>query len=88
MTYAENLGLAQVAGIKISVYLDDGRVFEYVVTNPSRGREHAAAIIKDGYRSTPEGSHDLEWYPPSRIVKVKVEGGGESTQYRDTVRAT
>jgi len=73
---------------KVSVYLDDGRVFEYEVSNQGRGREHASAIIKTGYRSTPKGSTDLEWYPPHRIFKVKVEGGGGVTRYRDTVRAT
>lgn len=70
----------------ISVYMDDGRVFEYATSSPDKGREHASAIIKTGYRHT-EGK-DLEWYPPHRIVKVKVGGGCESSQYTDTVRAT
>lgn len=73
---------------KISIYLDDSRVFEYEVTDAAKGREHAAAIIATGYRHTPTSSDDLEWYPPHRIVKVKVSGAGESTQYRDTVRPT
>lgn len=73
---------------KVSIYLDDGRVPEYEVSDPNKGREHAAAIIKTGYRSTPKGTNDLEWYPPHRIVKVKVEGAGETSQYRDTTRAT
>jgi len=51
-----------------------------------KGRAHAAAIIGGGYRHT-EGA-DHEWYPPHRIVKVKVIGACESTQYRDTTRAT
>ncbi len=70
----------------VSVYLDDGRVFEYAVANPSKGREHASAIVKTGYRHS-EGD-DLEWYPPHRILKVKVSGGCESTNYRDSTRAT
>lgn len=73
---------------KVSVYLDDGRVREYDVDTPDKGREHAAAIIATGYRSTPEGGGDLEWYPPHRISKVKVSGAGESTAYRDRPRAT
>lgn len=71
---------------KIEIYLDDGRVFFYDVTDPMKGREHAAAIIKGGYRRS-EGN-DLEWYGPHRIIKVKVKGACESTLYRDNVRAT
>jgi hypothetical protein len=72
---------------KISVYIDDGRVFEYEVVDESKGREHAAQIVKTGYRHTDTKSKDLEWYPPHRILKVKVEGGGESV-YKDKTRAT
>ena len=71
----------------VSVYLDDGRVFDYEASDPMKGREHAAAIVKSGYRHTATGTDELEWYPPHRIVKVKVAGGGESN-YRDTARAT
>ena len=70
----------------ISVYLDDGRVFEYEADNPMKGREHASKIVATGYRPT-EGK-DLEWYPPPRIDKVKVVGGCESSKYRDRTRAT
>lgn len=73
---------------KVSVYMDDGRVFEYNVRSPYKGREHASKIIMTGYRHTPEGENELEWYPPHRIDKVKVEDAGESTAYRDNVRAT
>ena len=75
-------------GCYVAVYLDCGVVHEYDVPDPMKGREHADAIIKTGYRHTPEGSNDLEWYPPHRIEKVKVTGGGESSQYRDRTRAT
>ena len=71
---------------KVSVYLDDGRVFDYEVANSFKGREHASAVIKTGYRHS--DGDDLEWYPPHRIEKVKVIGGCESTQYRDKARAT
>ena len=71
---------------KVEVYLDDGRVFSYSVNNAMKGREHASAIVKTGYRHS-EGD-DLEWYPPHRIIKVKVENGCESTDYQDKTRAT
>lgn len=72
----------------VSVYMRDGRVFEYDVSSPLRAREHAWKIITEGYRHTPPDTDDLEWYPPHAIDKVKVEGGAESTAYRDRVRAT
>lgn len=71
----------------VSVYLDNGIVYEYVVEDPMKGREHADAIIRMGYRHTKEGTDDLEWFPPHRISKVKVTGAGESN-YKDIVRAT
>lgn len=71
---------------KISVYTDDGRVFEYETADPMKAREHAAKIVATGYRHS-EGD-DLEWYPPHRIDKVKVAGACEGTKYRDTTRAT
>lgn len=73
---------------RVEVYLDNGLVFEYHVDDPMKGREHAHAIVTTGYRHTPQGSNDLVWYPPHRISQVKVQGGGESTQYKDTARAT
>ena len=72
----------------VSVYLTNSLVFEYEVADPAKGREHAAAIIESGYRHTPKGSDDLEWFPPHSIVKVKVSGGGESTAYKDEWRTT
>jgi len=71
---------------KISIYLNDGRVFDYECASPMKGREHAYAIVTTGYRHT-EGN-DLEWYPPHKIEKVKVSGACESTAYRDKTRAT
>lgn len=68
---------------KISVYLDDGRVFEYEVLS-GKQREHTSAIIAGGYRSCRDGV--LEHYPPHRIVKVKATGA--DTMYTDTLRGT
>lgn len=72
---------------KVEVYIDNSLVYDYEVVDPLKGREHAAAIIATGYRHTDKNG-DLEWFSPHRIVKVKVKGGGESTQYVDNVRAT
>ena len=72
----------------ISVYLENGVVREYEVSTPAKGREHAFSIIKNGYRSTPKETDLLEWWPPHSILKVVVSGGGESTKYKDTARAT
>lgn len=70
----------------VEIYTDSGIVFEYDVVGPMKGREHAAAIVKSGYRHS--AGDDLEWYPPHRIVKIRVKGGCESSKYRDRVRAT
>jgi hypothetical protein len=72
---------------KVSVYIDNGLVFEYDVIDESKGREHAHAIITTGYRHT-DRNGDLEWFPPHRILKIKVENGAESSKYLDTTRAT
>lgn len=73
---------------KVSICVESGLVYEYDVADPMKGREHTAEIIKGGYRHTPKDSDDLEWIPPHRIHKVKIEGGAESTKYRDTIRST
>ena len=70
--------------ITISIYLDDGRIFEYQVSNESKVREHSAAIIKDGYRHN--DGEVFEHYPPHRILKVK--SIGISTNYPDTTKGT
>ena len=69
----------------ISVYLDDGRVFEYDVQTKHRVREHAAAIVTGGYRHC-ELDGTIEHFPPHRILKVK--SACISTSYPDRVRGT
>lgn len=71
---------------KISIYLDDGVVFEYEVSSETKAREHTHAIVMTGYRSCSNG--ELTHYPPHRISKVKVTGGGIDTMFEDTVRGT
>lgn len=68
----------------IQVYLDDGRVFEYRVASEEKVREHAAAIVKDGYRHN--DGKTFEHYPAHRILKVK--SGEIQTMYPDNVRGT
>lgn len=68
----------------ISVYLDDGRVFEYKVPTEDKVREHTAAILTGGYRHC--DGQTFEHYPVWRILKVKAHG--VSTEYPDTVRGT
>lgn len=86
-TFGPDITITPMPGCKVSVYIDNSIVYEYAVNDPMSGREHAAAIIATGYRHTcPNG--DLEWFPPHRIIKVKVSGGGESTKYKDNMRAT
>lgn len=70
----------------ISVYLDNGTVFEYDLPAESgwQAREHVAAIVATGYRSVRNGV--LTHYPAWRIAKVKATG--QTTAYPDRVRGT
>lgn len=69
---------------KISVYLDDGRVFEYEVDGAAKAREHCSAIVKGGYRHN--DGVEFEHYPPHRILKVKSHD--IPTLYTDKSRGT
>lgn len=68
----------------VKTYLDDGRIFKYEVDSAEKVREHASAIVKDGYRHN--DGKVFEHYPPHRILKVKSEN--ISTNYPDTVEGT
>lgn len=74
--------------INVSVYMDFGVVYEYSVADMDKAREHAAAIISTGYRHSTDDA--LEWFPPHRVLKVKITGLGaaESSAYTDTWRST
>jgi predicted SnoaL-like aldol condensation-catalyzing enzyme len=74
----------ETKNFKVQTYLDDGRVFEYEVNSEEKVREHASAIVKDGYRHN--DGKIFEHYPPHRILKVKSEG--ITTMYPDIVRGT
>lgn len=69
----------------ISVYIDDGRVYEYEVVSPDKAREHAAAIAANGYRHN-DGTV-FEHYPAWRVLKIKVSGV-VPTKYHDTASGT
>lgn len=71
--------------MKLQVYLDDGRVFEYECGSAEKVREHAFAIVSSGYRHCVDGL--FEHYPPHRIMKVKAEGD-ISTKFPDECRGT
>lgn len=77
--------------LTIATYLDDGRVYEYEVEDESNSMcqamasEHAASIVRGGYRRC--DGKGLTHYPPHRILKVKVLGD-IGTSYHDRVRGT
>jgi len=56
---------------KINVYMQDGRVFNYDVANPTKAREHAHRIITLGWRNVTDGI--MEYYPVHQILKVTFE---------------
>ena len=72
-------------GYTIKVYMDDGRIFSYIVDTENSVREHAAAIVEGGYRHN--DGKIFEHYPPHRILKVKCEKP-ISTNYADTTTGT
>lgn len=77
-------------GWLISVYIDDGLVFDYEVTSMASAREHAAAIQTSGYRSVSEDTPNVAtFFPVHRIRKVKVTGPSSMpTAYTDKARGT
>ena len=79
------MGEAQT--MQISVYLDDGRVYQYKVRDDLKAREHCSAIVATGYRHN-NGDGEFEHYPPHRILKVKATGGKIPTKYKDTGTGT
>ena len=78
----------KTGNFQISVYLDNGTVYEYLVEgSEDKAREHASEIISGGYRHTVGDT--MEWFPQHRIRKVKVVSEHTiSTNYPDQVRGT
>ena len=54
--------------ITISIYMQDGRVFQYDVINAIKAREHAHRIINYGWRNIVNDV--MEYYPTHQINKV------------------
>ena len=77
-------GVPTPAPRTVNVYIDDGRVFFYTVSNSAKAREHAASIAERGYRHN--DGEEYEVYPPHRISKIKITGGSVDTTYLDQVR--
>ncbi len=82
--HISNPDSSQNKSFTVSIYLDDGRVFEYDVPTESKVREHASAIVTGGYRHC--DGDTFEHYPPHRVLKVK--SSGISTMYPDRERGT
>lgn len=81
--------VGSVQEIKVSVYLSNGQVRYYFVRDSAKGREHADAIIRTGYRAVhKDNPGELTWWPPSAIVKVVLTGDGITTNYTDEVAGT
>ena len=72
--------------LKVNVYLDDGRVFSYSVSDDAKAREHAHCIAQKGYRHN--DGKEFEVYPPHRIDKIKITGGQVKTKYPDEYMGT
>ena len=83
-TITPNPKLKSIIKYVVKTYLDDGRIFKYEVDSAEKVREHASAIVKDGYRHN--DGKVFEHYPPHRILKVKSEN--IPTNYPDTVEGT
>lgn len=54
--------------VTIEVYMDDGRVFKYDVSDAVKAREHAHRIITKGWRNYEDGK--MVYYPVYQVLKV------------------
>ena len=52
----------------LNLYMQDGRVFRYKVTDSAKAREHAHRIITTGWRNVTNGI--MEYYPVHQVLKV------------------
>ncbi|MBT6050794.1 MAG: hypothetical protein HOG49_28665 [Candidatus Scalindua sp.] len=57
--------------ITINVYMQDGRVFKYEVSDSAVAREHAHRIITEGWRNVENGI--MSYYPVHQVLKVSFE---------------
>jgi hypothetical protein len=54
--------------IDVNVYMQDGRVFTYQVSDAIKAREHAHRIVNYGWRNAINGV--MEYYPVHQVLKV------------------
>jgi hypothetical protein len=52
----------------VNVYMQDGRVFSYEVTDSVKAREHAHRIVTLGWRNSI--GKVMEYYPVHQVLKV------------------
>ena len=52
----------------INVYMLDGRVYKYEVSDIAKAREHSYRITTEGFHNNDNGV--MEYYPVHRIYKV------------------
>ena len=83
--FADTMNARAPKTYTLAAYLDTGAVFEWSVGSEAQAREHAHAVINDGYRSS--SPDELTYYPAHRILKVTVSGD-ISSNYHDRVRGT
>ena len=63
-----SMSIEQPQKTKITVYMQDGRTFSYMVADGAKAREHAHAIITTGWRNVTNNM--MEYYPVHKISKV------------------
>lgn len=54
--------------MKVNVYMQDGRVFNYEVKDAVKAREHAHRIVTLGWRNVTDDV--MEYYPVHQVLKV------------------
>jgi hypothetical protein len=68
---------------KISIYIDGhAGLFQYEVGTLEQAMNHFAAITTTGYRRVNDRKQ-LEWYAPSMLRFIKIDGEGLDTNYPD-----
>ena len=73
---------------KLQIYIDGyAGLFEYEVSTLEQAMNHFAAITSTGYRRINDRGQ-LEWFSPSMLKCIKVEGQDLDTKYPDKFKRT
>lgn len=68
---------------KIMIYIEGHPgLYQYEVKTKEQAMNHFAAITSTGYRRVNDRSQ-MEWYAPSMLKFIKIEGEGLETNYPD-----